>query len=95
MYAVIFTADIARLDEEYSATAARMRELALERYGCRSFNACTEGGKEIAVSYWDSEEKIRAWKRDPEHLAAQEKGRRIWYASYSVDVARIVRGYTS
>ncbi len=95
MYAVIFRAEIAQLDAEYQDTAARMRELAMERYGCREFTACTEGNREIAISYWDSEEQILAWKRDREHLAAQQKGRASWYASYTVEVARIERGYSS
>jgi heme-degrading monooxygenase HmoA len=95
MYAVIFRAEIAQLDAEYLATAARMRELAMERYGCRDFTACTEGNREIAISYWDSEEQILAWKRDREHLAAQKKGRTSWYASYTVEVARIERAHSS
>ena len=33
MYAVIFRAKIAELDEEYDRVAARMRELALGEYG--------------------------------------------------------------
>jgi len=95
MYAVIFRAEIAQLDAEYLAIAARMLELAIERYGCREFTACTEGSTEIAISYWDSEEQILAWKRDREHLAAQHKGRTSWYASYTVEVTRVERAYTS
>ena len=93
MYAVIFRAEMASLDEAYADTARRMRELAMERYGCRDFVACTEGDTEIAISYWDSEEQILAWKRDPEHRAAQREGRSRWYRSYSVQVARVEREY--
>ena len=95
MYAVIFTATINAFDDDYPATAERMRELAMSRYGCRDFVAVTEGDTEIAVSYWDSEDQIRQWKQDPQHLAAQQKGRSRWYKSYKVEVVEVTRRYTS
>ena len=93
MFAVIFTAEIAELDQEYSRTATRLRQLAIEGYGCRDFVSCTEGAQEIAVSYWDTEEQIRAWKQDPDHLAAQKMGRERWYRSWSVEVVEVRRAY--
>lgn len=93
MYAVIFKARIACLDEAYLTTAARMRELAMERYGCLEFSAATEGDQEIAISYWDDQDRIRAWKNDPEHLRAQELGQTRWYSSYQVEVVEILRSY--
>ncbi len=91
MYAVIFRAEVAKLDPEYSATAERLRTLAINRYGCREFTACTEGGYEIAISYWDSEAQIKDWKQDPEHQAAQAKGHCKWYKFYSVQVVEVLR----
>ena len=93
MYVVIFRARIRRLDAEYAAMAARMRELALEQFGCLEFHSVTEGDEEVALSYWPDEESIRAWKSHPEHLLAQRAGREHWYDSYSVQVARIEREY--
>lgn len=95
MYAVIFRAEVAQLDEEYSVMAAKMRDLAMQDYGCREFTAVTEGSTEIAISYWDSQEQIRAWKENAEHLAAQEKGRNRWYASYKVQIVEVVREYSA
>lgn len=94
-YAVIFRAEIRALDQEYMAMAARMRELALAEYGCLEFFAVTEGQQEVAISYWDSEEQIRRWKQNAEHLVAQEKGRNTWYRSYTVEVVEVVRAYQS
>ena len=54
MYAVIFRAKTKKLDEVYFETAKRMRELALNEYGCLEFTAVTEGVNEIVISYWDS-----------------------------------------
>lgn len=93
MYAVIFTAKVNELDENYSLTAQKMRELAFSKYGCQSFNAVTEGVDEIAVSYWQSLEAIQRWKNDIEHLAAQTLGKQKWYACYQVDIAHIERSY--
>jgi heme-degrading monooxygenase HmoA len=94
-YAVIFRAEIRELDSEYAAMAARLRELAIEEYGCAAFYAVTEGRQEVAISYWDSEAQIRHWKQNAEHLVAQENGRSKWYRSYSVEVVEVVRSYTS
>lgn len=93
MYVVIFCARVKTLDDEYSRMAARMRKLALSQFGCLAFHAVTEGHDEVALSYWPSEEAIRAWKSHPEHVLAQQTGRDRWYASYSVEVAQVTREY--
>ncbi len=93
MYAVIFRAQVAQLDEEYSRMAARLRELALSEYGCLEFVSLTEGDQEIAISYWESESQIKAWKQDVEHLLAQSLGRSSWYRRYRVQVVEIKREY--
>jgi heme-degrading monooxygenase HmoA len=93
MYVVIFRARVRAFDAEYSATAARMRELALSQFGCLDFHAVTEGDREVALSYWPDEASIRAWRAHPEHLRAQQAGRERWYASYTVQIASITREY--
>lgn len=93
MFAVIFTAVTGEQDEEYGRTVARMRELAFANYGCLDFIAVTEGKREIAVSYWESEEDIRRWRSDAEHTLAQELGRARWYESYRVEVVEVRRQY--
>ena len=93
MYAVIFRATVHEFDADYERSAARLRELAFERYGCRDFVAFTEGDQEVAISYWDSEADILRWKQDPEHTRAQQRGRERWYADYTVQVVEVVREY--
>jgi len=95
VYAVIFRAEISEFDSEYSEMAERMRDLAMNEYGCKNFVAATEGNTEIAISYWDSEEQIKEWKQNSEHLIAQGKGRSKWYKSYTVEIVDIVRSYSS
>jgi len=74
MYAVIFRAEINELDEAYADMAARMRDLEINKNGWVEFTAVTEGKREIAISYWDDQEQIKAWKQDPEHRKAQKLG---------------------
>ena len=95
MLAVIFRAEIKELDEDYAAMAARLRDLALTEYNCLEFFAVTEGEREVAISYWESEEHILKWKQNAEHLIAQERGRRQWYRSYTVEVVNVLRAYSS
>jgi len=93
MYAVIFRAKTKKLDKTYFETAKRMRELALNEYGCLEFTAVTEGENEIAISYWDSLEQIKKWKQNSEHLRAQKLGQEKWYEDYSVEIVEIISKY--
>jgi len=94
MYAVIFRAEINELDSRYSDMASRMRDLAINKYGCTEFISVTEGMQEIAISYWQDREQIKKWKQDSEHLVAQELGQSIWYKSYKVQIVEILREYS-
>ncbi|MGZ3240852.1 MAG: antibiotic biosynthesis monooxygenase family protein [Burkholderiaceae bacterium] len=93
MYVVIFRSKIRSLDDEYTKVAARMRELALDQFGCIEFHALTEGNEEVALSYWHDEDSIREWKTHSEHVLAQQLGKQRWYESYIVQVAQITREY--
>lgn len=93
MFVVIFRATVRQLDAEYSAMAARMRELALTRFACLEFHSQIEGKDEVALSYWPDEESILAWRQHPEHVEAQVLGQTRWYESYRVEIAKITRDY--
>ena len=93
MYAVIFKAKTNELDEAYFEMIERMRELAMNEYGCTEFTAVTEGSSEIAISYWDSMEDIKNWKENSEHLVAQELGRSKWYKEYTVQIVEVLSEY--
>jgi heme-degrading monooxygenase HmoA len=90
MYAVIFTATTKELDMEYAEMAAHLRELAIAKYGCTEFTSCTEGNREIAISYWPSLEHIAAWRDDNEHKQAQAIGKSRWYDSYQVHITKVL-----
>ncbi len=94
MYAVIFRAEINNLDSSYTELSSRMRDLAINQYGCNEFVATTEGNYEIAISYWDNLEQIKLWKQDAEHLVAQELGKSKWYSFYKIQIVEVIREYS-
>ena len=93
-YAVIFTSLRSEGDSGYGEMAAQMVELASEQPGFLGVESAREEVG-ITVSYWRDEESIGAWKQNARHLAAQQKGRDEWYASFKVRVARVERDYGS
>ena len=93
MYAVIFKAEFKNQDQAYLETAERMRQLAKNKYGCVEIISVCEGENEITISYWESEDQIKRWKDDEEHVKAQEKGKSLWYKSYSIEVCEVIRSY--
>lgn len=93
-YAVIFTNQRTEGDAGYAAMAERMVELAAQQPGFLGLESVRDAsGLGITVSYWRSEEDIRAWKAQAEHREAQARGHRQWYAGFALRVARVERAY--
>lgn len=93
-YAVIFTALRTEGDRGYGAMAERMLALAAQQPGFLGVESARNAdGFGITVSYWANEEAISSWKAHAEHQAAQETGKRVWYANYHLRVARVERDY--
>ena len=101
-WAVIFTSlrheegpHGARDDSEdlaYHEMATRMVELAREQPGFLGVESARgDDGLGITVSYWESEEAIRAWKQHTEHRVAQRRGLEEWYSAFELRVARVER----
>jgi heme-degrading monooxygenase HmoA len=90
-YAVIFTSIRTEGDNGYADAAREMLELASAQPGFLGFeSARQELG--ISVSYWASEDAIRAWKENAAHRLVQARSR-DWYASFRVRVCRVEREY--
>ena len=93
-YAVVFTSQRTEGERGYGAMAERMVEMASKQPGFLGVESVRGAdGFGITVSYWESEEAIVAWKAVTEHKAAQETGRRAWYADYHIRVAKVERAY--
>lgn len=91
-YAVIFSSLRTAGDNGYGAAAERMLELAAQQQGFLGVESAREE-LGITVSYWDSLDSIRSWKRNLEHREAQRLGRDRWYAGFKVRIARVERDY--
>jgi len=93
-YAVIFVFQRTDGDRGYADVAERMVALASNQPGYLGVESVRDGeGRGITVSYWSSEEAIRRWKAQAEHLQAQAAGKSTWYADYSVQIAKVERAY--
>ncbi len=94
-YVVIFTNQHAAPDDtDYHATGAEMEALAKTMPGYLGFESARgKDGFGFAISYWESEEAIKNWKRQADHLNAQRRGRSDWYEDYVVRVAKVERAY--
>ena len=93
-YAVIFTSLRTPADQGYGLMADRMVELASSQPGFLGVES-TRGadGLGITVSYWKDEASIKAWKANAQHQVAQATGKKVWYADYTLRVAKVERAY--
>jgi heme-degrading monooxygenase HmoA len=81
-------------EADYQRTFERMVEIVSAMPGFRGIDGFTgEDGRELAVVWFDSDEALAGWKRQPEHLDAQEKGRKEFFSAYEVTVAEVDRRY--
>ena len=91
-YAVIFTSVRTANDNGYSEMAERMVELAKKQPGFIGVES-VRNKVGITVSYWKDLESIRKWRENAEHQVAIEKGKKEWYESYKVRIAKVEREY--
>lgn len=91
-YAVIFTSTRTEGDNGYADMANLMEELAKRQPGFLGIESARED-QGITVSYWKTLEAISNWKKDVDHLNAQQKGIASWYTYYKVRICLVEREY--
>ena len=91
-YAVIFTSTQTETTEGYAEMAEHMETLAKEQRGFIGIDSA-RNAVGITVSYWESLEAIQQWKQHTDHLVAQQKGIKNWYAHYNVKICKVEREY--
>ena len=91
-YAVIFTNTLEAEHEGYEEMSNRMLELVRGQEGFLGYESARESTG-ITISYWDSLESIAKWKKNSEHLFAQQQGIAKWYNSYKLRVCKVEREY--
>jgi len=78
----------------YRRTSERMHELVDPWPGFISLKEYTsEDGEVLDIARFADEKSLEAWRREPEHLGAQRKGREEFYDHYRIQMCRVVRDY--
>ncbi|AXG68753.1 hypothetical protein KORDIASMS9_00969 [Kordia sp. SMS9] len=91
-YAVIFTSTQTDMLEGYVEMAQQMEALAKQQTGFIGIDSA-RNAVGITVSYWETLEAIQQWKQHTDHLMAQQKGIKKWYAHYNVKICKVEREY--
>lgn len=77
-------------DEEYSALAPRISELARQMDGfidAKTFVAAD--GERVTVVTFADQHSHNAWRDHPEHREAQQRGINEFYSEYSIQVGTV------
>ena len=98
MYAVIFEVEVKPSGkDEYLSIAAKLKEQLVKVDGFISierFQSLVNDGKILSLSFWESEESIKNWKANFDHMQAQSKGRENLFKDYHIRIAEVKRDYT-
>jgi heme-degrading monooxygenase HmoA len=78
--------------DEYTALVERMNDIARTMPGYISHKGFyAEDGERVTIVEFEHEEGLRAWRRNPEHVAAQKLARAKYYTHYHVQVCTLDR----
>ena len=78
----------------YQQAGERMYELVSRMPGFVSAKRyAAEDGESFVMVKFESEEALEAWRRHPEHVEMQQRGRAEFYERYWVLVCKSVREY--
>lgn len=96
MHVVIFRSTrLNQYEDLYRIWSEKMGNLVMRQPGYQSHFSYrdNENGQGVTVSYFDSEESIKLWQLNADHVEAQIFGRTHFYESFVVDVAEVNRHY--
>jgi heme-degrading monooxygenase HmoA len=78
--------------DEYVALVERMEEIARTMPGYishKDFSA--DDGERVTIVEFEHEDGLRAWRTNPEHIAAQKLARQKYYTAYHIQVCTLAR----
>ncbi|MEX1006981.1 MAG: antibiotic biosynthesis monooxygenase [Acidimicrobiia bacterium] len=76
---------------DYARTAEEMERLARAIPGFVDFKQfVADDGERVSVITFASQAAHDAWRDDPRHRVAQQRGRDHWYAEYRIQVCELV-----
>jgi heme-degrading monooxygenase HmoA len=78
--------------DDYVAMVDRMTELAATTPGHISHKGFfADDGERVTIVEFEHAEGLRAWRTNPEHIAAQKLARQKYYTAYHVQVCTLDR----
>jgi len=78
--------------DEYVALVDRMEKLARTMPGYVSHKGFfADDGERVTIVEFEHEAGLRAWRTNPEHIAAQKLARQKYYTEYHVQVCSLDR----
>jgi heme-degrading monooxygenase HmoA len=81
--------------EKYERWGKRIHDLAVKMPGFISIKTFTaDDGERVSIVEFESEETMLAWRNQPDHLEAQELGRKLFYSEYHIQVCQPIRDYS-
>lgn len=76
--------------DAYAQTAAAMERRAREMPGFIDFKTfVAPDGERVSIIVFASRAAHDAWRDDPRHRAAQQRGREEWYREYHISVCEL------
>jgi len=86
----IFRSRLRDRHEGYDETADEMEAAARAMPGFVDFKTFrADDGERVSVIEFDSPDAHAAWRDDPSHRTAQQRGREEWYAEYRIQVCSL------
>jgi heme-degrading monooxygenase HmoA len=80
------------IEDEYERWSERIGALAETMPGFISArDYVAPDGERVAIVEFESAETQRAWAQHPQHVEAQQKGRRDFYSEYRIQVCTVER----
>ena len=80
--------------EEYGERNERMYDIVSTMPGFLGIKGyVSEDGERISVARFESDEALKAWRLQPDHVETQRRARDVYYESYWVQVCHTVRDY--
>jgi heme-degrading monooxygenase HmoA len=79
--------------QAYEQTGARMVELVSGLPGFLGMDYAAVDGGELLIARFESHDALAAWRTQPEHLLAQQRGQQEFFQHYRIEVCDLVRAY--
>ena len=87
-----------KVDEDYDLTEQRLAKKVRELAGSdlvQVKNYRSDDGERLALVWWRNPETLAEWRVNPEHQAAQQLGRDLWYSFYELSITEVIRTSSS